>query len=558
MSISKNRLMSAVAVGLVVLVFVSLVLFWARFALRFRFAVVAPDCVPLVSPTGLWDWQTETDLNTTASIARVHGTYVSAYTAHLGLSQYAMHSVPSDSALSRQPLVISQTSGPRNHSTVYYYDRRYGRFVYGRAATQDDHGMPTDCFYVGPEGVGQSDDAALGRFSNPILIASEWSQSIVIYDPAFRCFFTLRFPGMRVNKDTSANRWEFVPPTVRRGPELGDSLEAPYATDFNGAGVTLTFPSWRERDKQDADGHSTQVRPAPVLDNIYRACTTLLPVVDGEGRIHLLDRDSLCYSCTGGMLPETPVLFGTVEGKPANLLGYEVTALVRRQEDWTFHGLATGCMSPDYGGLIIRTSDEHGRTAMSATSVPIPHDPRRTLEPSKAVGVSTMTTGWGPFMVIGTYVIETLHPPVLQLTTLALGPRLPAGSGFRSLLLVPDSTIVRYVRANSGHSPIEKTIRAFLLFTPSLILSIGLALWVMFNAYYWGLGKHASMAWAIGTVAFGPAAWLTYLLVRPKIMQVTCRRCGRPRRPDQEACHWCGSGWDAPGLGAPAWRIVEA
>ena len=71
-----------------------------------------------------------------------------------------------------------------------------------------------------------------------------------------------------------------------------------------------------------------------------------------------------------------------------------------------------------------------------------------------------------------------------------------------------------------------------------------------------GLSAWARRVWMMGTFLFGLPAYVTYRLMRPKCVLAICRECGRGRRVDQDVCHHCGSAWDWPELGPPAWRVI--
>jgi hypothetical protein len=93
--------------------------------------------------------------------------------------------------------------------------------------------------------------------------------------------------------------------------------------------------------------------------------------------------------------------------------------------------------------------------------------------------------------------------------------------------------------------------------SPAIILAIVLAHIVNKDAVVVGLSKNARLYWVFGTLAFGPVAYITYRLTRPKMTLVTCQNCGKPRRPDMDKCHRCKSGWHVPELTPPLWRVLD-
>jgi ribosomal protein L32 len=97
----------------------------------------------------------------------------------------------------------------------------------------------------------------------------------------------------------------------------------------------------------------------------------------------------------------------------------------------------------------------------------------------------------------------------------------------------------------------------FLLMLPGILFA-GLLGWrVARDAAIIGLSHKARRFWLAGTLIFGLPAYITYRLTRPKVTLVTCANCGKPRRPDTDICHCCGSKWDVPELTPPTWRVLN-
>jgi len=102
-----------------------------------------------------------------------------------------------------------------------------------------------------------------------------------------------------------------------------------------------------------------------------------------------------------------------------------------------------------------------------------------------------------------------------------------------------------------------KFLLVLLLMLPGILFA-GLLGWLVSrDAVIIGLSHNARRFWLAGTLVFGLPAYITYRLTRPKITFVTCTNCGKPRRPDTDICHRCGSKWEVPELTPPAWRVLN-
>jgi len=96
-----------------------------------------------------------------------------------------------------------------------------------------------------------------------------------------------------------------------------------------------------------------------------------------------------------------------------------------------------------------------------------------------------------------------------------------------------------------------------LFLLPALAISGFLSRWVVRDAAVMGMSRRTRWLVGVGTFAFGLPGYVTYWLTRPRIALALCRNCGQGRRVDREVCHHCGSHWDVPVLGPPAWRVTS-
>jgi len=135
------------------------------------------------------------------------------------------------------------------------------------------------------------------------------------------------------------------------------------------------------------------------------------------------------------------------------------------------------------------------------------------------------------------------------------GDYFEVSAGHRALFILPNSFVGMLGRYSGVH--FDREVFLPILMGPSLILSIWLAWKVRKDAKLTGLSGTAGKWWIIGTIGFGLPAYITYRLTRHKEVLVTCRNCGKLRRPDMEKCHHCGSKWEMPELTPPNWRICD-
>jgi len=199
----------------------------------------------------------------------------------------------------------------------------------------------------------------------------------------------------------------------------------------------------------------------------------------------------------------------------------------------------------DETGKLIKT--EYTKTAHSEGA-------RRTYVPSsKAV---LFKRPWAPAFTTARYLLENLHPPILTVTSYFTGYSFEALSGHNAMFILPNSFVAMLGR-DVVENAAAKLMFVLLLMMPSIVLSIFLSRLVGKDAKRTGFGESARLYWIIGTLCFGLSAYITYRLTRPKDTLVTCRNCGKLRRPDMNLCHLCKSRWDVPELLPPAWRVLE-
>jgi len=174
---------------------------------------------------------------------------------------------------------------------------------------------------------------------------------------------------------------------------------------------------------------------------------------------------------------------------------------------------------------------------------------------STSFGIYNNIAG-GPYAFIVKFWLENLHPPVLSLISYFMANSIEPEAGHRAIFILPSSFIGMMGRTEEGN-PVARFLTAVLLISPSIILSLILALRIKKNAIVLGLTKNEITFWMVATIAFGLVGYITYRLVNPKNSLVTCLNCGKSRRSDFEKCHRCNSSWHVPELTPPSWRVFD-
>ncbi len=541
-----NNGVKIIATGFIVLVLLSLPLFWAIWLCK----GILGDWMPLdyrevqIAPSGLVPPELENDPNV------VQHSHIEAWMGAgarfcLGVVDYFQ---------ARRPEV--------GRSNIYYYnkkddawlyfDERIGQIVCHYMAEErmpDKTVLPKKVqLYAGPEGTSESPDKTLGRFIYPIVDARATPRRalLTVYDKKLRRFFTINFKKR----------------TVTKGPELGKGdFHKPVQIGLLWKNASFLRLHWYAPQVKVAEEEEKKRYMAPsefksiVERNYTEDAGQYLLVLDETGRIDLVDRETLEFAGTAGRLPDPQVLFGPAKSAtPKDLLGYEVLPLALTTDN-KYRGVFVPAVSREGTSLALAVFDERGRLLDQEYSKFNKYrGPQRIDVPSSKAAL--FEAPWAPMLTVAKFLTENLHPPVLSLVSYFTAYSFEAGAGHRALFLLPNSFIAMEGRDTSGFFGTRFAF-AVLLILPSLILSIFLAWRVEKDAILFGLSENARLCWMIGTIAFGLVAYITYRLTRPKETLVTCVNCGRLRRPDMDRCHRCGSKWHVPELTPPAWRVVD-
>jgi len=362
-------------------------------------------------------------------------------------------------------------------------------------------------FYIGPQGISKTPDNNLGRFLRPIIYRGRLDRWSVVYDQRTNCFFAI----------------DIKERTVRRGPKLIDPACRPIdvvGSDHGLEDCSVYFS------KRYGRGGQTVYGTTDYLAALYES-----------GVLDLFDRETLQLSGPAGHLPRPRTLFGWGSGKPKDLLAYDVE-LLAAEDQRKYIGMAVASLSRQGTSLALAVFDREGKQVKTAYSKS-----------------GFFDVPGGPALTITKYLFESLHPPVLTLASFFTAYSFEARSTHRALFLMPNS-FVAMARDYEGNIFYALMI-ALLLMLPALLFAALLSLRVARDAKTVGLSHNARRLWVLGALAFGLAGYITYRLTRPKITLVTCANCGRPRRPDMDKCHRCGSVWQVPELTPPTWRVLD-
>lgn len=514
------------AVALIVLVLLAGLLFWARFTCGLLLAGAAPGDASRVeiSPSGLVPLEVEDDPNVTRhSIAagEIRGETSRRWTARRVLSCLALPCLHL-----RSLGIVDYFEGERGSRVAIdyyeylnygdlYFDGAIGQLVYA----QERRPSERDC-YAGPNGVSNTYDPNLGRFSHPVVGFG------VLYEDDRQCFFAFNFRDR----------------VVRKGPRLTDAERHPVCIGRPLLYSAIEHSVWwsppTERSSYDM-GHGYVPRDRAIgpyresekYDDMY----PYLAVLDASGRVDLLHRQTLELVGTAGYLPEPRTLFGKALRQPRHLLAYEITLIQGPEREHA--GMVAGCLPPEGSPLTIGVFGRDGAMIAESHSKTLSEIP------------------WQPAVAVLQYLVESLHPPVLTLASFLTAYSFDAGATRRALFLMPNSFVAQ--QRDRQTSFFVQLLWALVFMMPGILFAGYLSWRVRADARAIGVSAWGRRIWTAGTVLFGLPAYVTYRLMRPKCVLTPCRECGRGRRVDRETCHHCGRGWRPPKMEPPSWRVID-
>jgi len=577
MNVRRVSVVNVVGTGVLVLILVCLGLFWARWFCELGRHALLADAIdhPQVCPSGLFPSELGSEPNVVSpSFMEAHLRVDEAYAQGLGLVQYVQSRLPEWPG-SHVYFWDRDPDGARVH-----FDRSLGLMVYRdtRRTRQSDgtYLMQKITAYAGPDGMAENPDEKIGRFVDP-LASEEINRPWVIYDHSLRRFFSI----------------DWHQKTVRKGPQLAeDATNRPVqvgrlSKNDSCVWVNLKEPMIKDPSKSppqsDADANapdegSTELasiygpeymklfanagprspRLVPLMKTFsYGFDTKKTFVLDASGRIDLLDRDTLEIVGRAGVLPAPETLFSRKYKHrdpvaPADVFAYRFGPVFVGEER-TYAGCAVAAVSRDATALTLHVFDPNGKR-VAAASTTCGYAERRRGWASAQAAYFHMP---GARVLTGLkYLLESMHPPVLLFLSYFTASRIEAAAGHRGVFVLPNSFVAMASR-NMRYGPVRRFLEAL----PFILLSAGLAgvfaVQVACDCSRLGISRRERLWWIVAALLLGLPVVLTHRLTRPRTTLVTCRNCGRPRRPDMDKCHRCASPWEVAELTPPAWRVLD-
>lgn len=571
-----NHPIKVLATGFIVLVFLSLPLFWIRFICETSITVGMPEEATYVriEPSGLVPPEIENDPNVALHSCVSANIRREAPLSVVGIADYF---------LARYPQGRLSNVYFLEDDEWMYFDKNSGLLICQYSDIQvmpDKSARRKDVtVYIGPEGFAETPNEALDRFAAPI-IDGNWNLrnlrnplELTVYDKQLRRFFKIDFDNKTVVKGP-----EFATDDSREPIRIGQLNK----NIFQSQSFYLQPPRVKVAN-EDPNDYRMRGDYEPIIpDFLTPDAGPYLLVLDRTGRIDLLNKETLEFAGMAGWLPAPETYFGAEPSfaTPKDLLDYEVRPLALSKfyrEDGRLLKMTFGepyvreqgasRMEREYLGMFVTGTSRDGTALALAVfdaqlkRIKTEYTRLRQYEGRRTSYIESSKTAfwdapWAPTATIGKYLAENLHPPVLSLASCFTASMFEAASGHRALFLLPDSFVAMIARDSAGNIA-EKFSFVLGLMLPSIILAIGLAGRVGKNAAFVGLSRNARLYWIVGIIAFGLVGYITYRLCRPKATLVTCANCGHPRRPDMDKCHRCGSPWHVPELTPPAWRVLD-
>lgn len=528
-------LVKVIAVGVITLISVSVLLAWPRKLCDNGLQVIplAEGPATVIQPSGLTG-----ELDRDPKVDRMSA--VRAYPKEDGVlyGWGLFDEVDPDQArysrMHRQH-VIRGAQRLSSFEPVVYFDKERRVFVQCEAIRVDVEGQKPRWAkkvhaYAGPDGMAERPDEGIGEFGELIHSYFHWP-ALLVFDKDRRRFF----------------RIDFGKGTVSRGPQLAvDGQYNPIQIDQltkhpRALRLYWSAPAVKKTVRLQRHYRRKYVHYEPIKKNIGigRPHGGLALVLDASGRIDKLNVETLEFAGPAGYLPITGSYFYTSPSLK-HLFSYRAWAFL---DDKQYKGLIAGSLSGDGTGVAIAVFDENGK---------------RLAEKSTVANIDESPAGVG--LVVGKFLFENLHPPVLNIVSYLTVSRFEGVAAHRTLFLLPNSFaggMGKDLLRRPQYGVIERCLYPLLFVFASILFGVFLAWRVGRDAAAVGLPKRTRMWWRVATIAFGLSAYITYRLTRPRITRVTCVNCGKLRRPDMTNCHHCGSGWHVPELTPPAWRITE-
>lgn len=429
---------------------------------------------------------------------------------------------------------------------VFQYDAESGLFEwkYYEGTLRRQKGA---AHYLGPGGISPVKKESLGRFRDPFLYKDEQEGKLFIYDRQLRQFFHLDLCGME--------------PRFSAGPVLGDSIEPiQFGSLQKGREIDVVVQEarrWRPPKTGQTGGYAGRWWETVPSDFRLDTAGPWLLVLDADGQILRLNKESLCIEGPAGRLPAPVGLFGSrTEGRPEKLSAYRVYPVCREKNgQLVYYGCCAASAAPEGVGLAVECFDAQGQmTGYDMFRSPAANSVSGYYQ--EVLLSKLFERGDGALAITARFFADSLQPAVFHGLSFLCAEAIEPRAGMRALFLRPHSFIGILRRCRQMGLPAQ-FFWAFLMLLPSLLVGLGVGLCLRRKSLSLGGSSRAARGWFALGILFGVPAWITFHLVRPREKEVTCLNCGSLRRPDQMTCHVCRAGWDFKGLESPDWCLIE-
>jgi hypothetical protein len=377
---------------------------------------------------------------------------------------------------------------------MVYFDRSLGQFVQCRIWRDYKKITKEIVTYAGPKGMSVKPDKNLGRFNDFVVPTFNFLDRILLFDQGDRRFYLLNFNER----------------TVRASREYLSADECnPAAIDEFG-----------DRSKISFQYRIPGTRGSKEMGGVPEGKDIAL-ILNQNGRLDWFNLDKMDFTGQAGYVPNfsdayayriRPVLWAD-SGKGLVVVSFSMKALVSATQ-----------VVFDPKGQVVQTDERVD--FMSRMSV----------------------------FHVTRFFLENLYSPVM-LFAAAANAMFEKSSNSRMYLYLPMNSTLTMCAELEISNYFDYMVKLVLIVVPAMLLSLLLALRVKKDAIRFGLTKSACGAWCWLTVAFGVPAYITWRIVRPKEVMVTCQNCGKLRRVEFERCQHCKSLWLVPEITPPNWQV---
>ncbi len=492
------------ATVIMVLIMFCTILFWARLAVLGCIFAYIPQYVE-ISPSSLTP---DLDANTPSKIQFQTSLRNPAI---LGFTDIAVNAQFRDKIF-LTPMILDHSKGS-DIWQVIYYDKNLRLFVECRI-DRTRNGLETSykntiLSYIGTDGVSEKNDN--DKKFGKLLFGNFFCSDLTFFDKISRRFYRIAF-----NENNK----------IYQGPVLDASL---------GDIVQIGSIGKNEYLVGGIKFNSSSSEESPTKENkfIFATPFTYGPMaMNSDGRVFLVKNNDLTIKTTGQIAD----IYAS-QLKPNNLFAYNFQILTRNEQ---IKGAVLTGISPQGYTPYVMVFDENGNLINTKASYINP--------PMKAESL--------PWSFVAKYLLENLQPWCLGIASYYTADKVDLAYMFRGMFIMPDSCIAFFGRETGDAGKIVQLRAAsFVFLLPSLLIGLALGIRVYIKSGRAGLAKAERKAWLFTVLLLGIPGYIGYKLTNPRQIQITCKNCGKGRRPDMDSCHNCGATWNLDELDPPKWSV---